>query len=264
MPSEDRPGQVQRFVRSISADRPDSLNFIHVLLPHTPWQYLPTGEQYTPPAGKEVPGVDDNGIWTKDPALPQQAFQRELLQVGYVDRLLGEVIRRLRSQGLYDKAVFILTADHGISFKPGELEANRRGPRALPTVLGVPLFVKAPGQHSGEVDDRHATTADVLPTVADVLGTKLGWPTDGRSLLSDFARPTSDPVDVVDLPEPPEGELAVRRSTCSAATRRWGRCVFREGPGGGWAGVYAMGADSDLFGRPGRAAPGRAGVAGRG
>jgi Sulfatase len=253
---EDRPRQFERFVAGIDGDRPDSLSFIHILLPHTAWQYLPTGQQYTPPAGEEVPGVDDNGVWRKDGALPQQALQRELLQVGYVDRLIGRVIRRLRSEGLYDKTLFILTADHGISFRPGSSRRTAAGPGA-PDVLGVPLFVKAPGQERGEVDDRNATTADVLPTVADVLGTDLGWPTSGRSLLS-FPRPPSDPVTVSVFPTRrkvslPFAEYVERRDAEVTAMR------FREGPGAGWGAVYAMGADSDLFGRPVSALPQGAG-----
>ena len=243
---EDRPRQFERFIAGIDGDQPHRLNFIHVLLPHTPWQYLPSGQQYTPPAGKEVPGVDDNGIWSKDPVLPQQAFQRELLQAGYVDRLLGRVIRRLRAEGMYDKALIVLTADHGISFRPG---ASRRTAAGLGAadVLGVPLFVKRPGQVSGPVDDRHATTADVLPTVADVLGADLRWPSDGQSLLAP-ERPAADPVVVSIFPDREKVSLPfdqyVRSRDAELAAMR-----FREGPGRGWAGVYAMGADSDLFGR---------------
>jgi hypothetical protein len=51
-------------------------------------------------------------------------------------------------------------------------------------VYPVPLFVKYPGQASGEVDDREAQTIDILPTIADVLGADLpsGWDFDGVSL----------------------------------------------------------------------------------
>jgi hypothetical protein len=243
---QDRAGQFERFIQRIDGRQPHSLNFIHVLLPHTPWQYLPTGQQYTPPKGKEVPGVDDNGVWTRDAVLPQQSFQRELLQVGYVDRLLGRVIRRLRAEGMYDKALFVVTADHGISFRPGASRRTAAGPGAA-DVLGMPLFVKVPGQLRGEVDDRHATTADVLPTVADALGVDLGWQTDGRSLLGS-PRPPSDPVTVSIFPDRQKVSMPfadyVRSRDAEVAAMR-----FREGPARRWAGVYGMGADSDLFGR---------------
>src|SRR5215211_3764507 len=178
----DRPGHFDRFVRGIDGEHPHSLNFLHVLLPHTPWQYLPTGQQYPPPGGQEVPGVDGNGVWTKDRALPEQAFRREVLQVGYVDRLVGRLVDRLRATGLYDRALLVITADHGISFRPGTSRRTASGPAAA-DILGVPLLVKLPGQRHGGIDDRRATTADVLPTIADALGVRLGWRTDGRSLL---------------------------------------------------------------------------------
>ena len=243
---QDRPGQFRRFIEGIDGDRPPALDFIHVLLPHTPWQYLPTGQQYTPPGGPEVPGMDDNGVWGRDPVLPQQAFQRELVQVGYVDRLLGRVIRRLKAEGLYDKALFVLTADHGISFRPGASRRTAAGPGAA-DVLGVPLFVKRPGQLRGTVDDRHATTADVLPTIADLIGADLRWSVDGRSLLQP-ERPASDPVVVSIFPDREKVSLGFE-DFVRARDAEVGAMRFREGPGAGWAGVYAMGPDSDLFGR---------------
>jgi hypothetical protein len=243
---EDRPGQFERFIEGIDGRRSHSLNFIHVLLPHSPWQYLPTGQQYPPPKSKGVLGVHDNGIWTHDPVLPQQGFQRELLQLGYVDRLLGRVIQRLRAEGMYDKAILVVTADHGISFRPGASRRSAVGPGAA-DVLGVPLFVKGPGQVRGTVDDRHATTADVLPTIAELIEADLRWPTDGRSLLGP-ERPASDPVVASIFPDREKVSLPfadyVRSRDSEVAAMR-----FREGPAGGWAGVYAMGADSDLFGR---------------
>jgi hypothetical protein len=249
---QNRPGQFNRFVEQIDASHPNSLNFIHVLLPHTPYQYLPSGQSYPAPPGKDIPGMDDAGIWTKDPALPQQSLQRNLLQIGYADRLLGRLLRRLRSQGLYDRALVVVTADHGIGFRPGTSRRTARGP-AAPDVLGMPLFVKAPGQKRGAVDDRHATTGDVLPTIADLLGIKLGWHSDGRSLRG-TPRPLSDPVVVSIFPSRdrvglPFGDYVRARDAQVTALR------FSEGPGSGWAGVYALGANSDLFGRPVAALP---------
>jgi hypothetical protein len=59
-------------------------------------------------------------------------------------------------------------------------------------ILWTPLFVKYPGQATGKVDDRPAQSIDILPTVAQVLGTKVPWKIDGTSLLGpvrqDFPR----------------------------------------------------------------------------
>ena len=187
-----------------------------------------------------------NGIWTSDPALPQQAAQRNLLQAGDVDRLVGRLVRRLRSEGLFDRALIVLTADHGISFRPGTSRRTARGPAAA-DVLGIPLFVKAPRQRRGGIDDRHATTADVLPTIADALEIELRWPIDGRSLFGP-PRPRSEPVSVSVFPtrervEIPFEEYVRMRDREVHATR------FRRGDARGPAGIYAPGVDFDLFGR---------------
>ena len=44
---DDRRQTVIRFIESITAAREPVLHFMHVLLPHEPWLYLPTGQQFT-------------------------------------------------------------------------------------------------------------------------------------------------------------------------------------------------------------------------
>jgi hypothetical protein len=243
---EDRPGQFARFLNGIDSGHPHRLNFIHVLLPHTAYQYLPSGQSYPAPPGKEIPGLDDNGIWTKDGVLPQLSLERNLVQIGYADRLIGELMRRLRAQGLWDRALVVIAADHGISFRPGASRRTASGAGA-PDVLGMPLFVKLPGQPRGRIDDRHATTADVLPTIADALGIDLRWRVDGRSLLG-APRPASDPVVVSVFPHRQKISMPfpayVRARDAQVDVMR-----FAAGPAEGWAGVYARGANADLFRR---------------
>jgi hypothetical protein len=47
-------------------------------------------------------------------------------------------------------------------------------------IADVPLFIKAPGQRRGRIDDDNVRTIDVLPTIAEELGVKLPWRVDGR------------------------------------------------------------------------------------
>jgi hypothetical protein len=55
----------------------------------------------------------------------------------------------------------------------------------------VPLLIRAPDLTPGRVDDRNASTIDVLPTIAELLGVEPSWHLDGRSLLDPSGR-TSD------------------------------------------------------------------------
>ena len=72
-----------------------------------------------------------------------------LLQVGAVDRWLGELLEHLNDTGLHDRSLLVLTADHGVSFRPGD-HARYATRTTFQDVLPVPLFIKAPFQQQGQ------------------------------------------------------------------------------------------------------------------
>ena len=175
------PEEYQRFLASMDGHQSAAtLYAIHLFQPHAPWSFLPSGNQYG--FGERIDGTRDHeSVWERNAWLVTQGLQRHLLQVGYVDSLLGRLIDELKRKGLYDKALIVVTADHGASFVPG---GNRRRVDAqnVADIAGVPLFVKYPGQRAGVKDPRIARSIDILPTIADVVGTRLPWHVDGRSL----------------------------------------------------------------------------------
>jgi Sulfatase len=164
----------------ITADRKPTLYFVHSLLPHVPWLYLPSGKRYGGDV-RVIPGAP-NGYWGDDKWLAEQAEQRFFLQLGYADGALGLLMRRLRATGVYDRALVIVTADHGVSFRPGTPRRNISAGN-LVDIAFMPLFVKLPGQKHGRIDDSFVQTIDVLPTIAAALHTKLPWPVDGKPLI---------------------------------------------------------------------------------
>ena len=168
-----------RTLRSPREKRP-TLYFEHALLPHAPWRFLPSGQVY-PHLDLAAGIAGDANRWQPIPLVVDTALQRHLLQVGYTDRLLGVFLRRLEATGLYDRALVIVTADHGVSFEPKGL-MREVAPENLANIAGVPLFVKYPGQRRGRIDDRDAKTIDIVPTIADVVGVTIPWHVDGVSL----------------------------------------------------------------------------------
>ena len=245
---EDRPGQFAQYMRGIdgAASKPQ-LDFLHLALPHFPWQYLPSGQSYDV-AGPDPPGLSSEH-WSPDPWLSRQGYQRYLLQLGYVDRLLGRLIDRLRAEGLYDRSLIVVTADHGISFRA---DLNRRVvvPGNAPDIANVPLFVKQPGQESGRVDKGHARTIDLLPTVAQAVGIRLGGEVDGRPLgraggSEDRVRVSSYTGNPVELSF---GDF-VRRRDAEVARR------LRLFPGEGFDGVFASAPSAGLVGERVRSVP---------
>ena len=70
-----------------------------------------------------------------------------LLQIAFADAFLGRLREKLEAEGLYERALVIVTADHGVSFTPG-LRNHTLDPsgRNAGDLLWVPLLVKLPGQ----------------------------------------------------------------------------------------------------------------------
>jgi hypothetical protein len=177
---DNPPAQITRFLATFERGDSRELYVLHVLLPHHPWHYLPSGGSYS---GRGSLDGFSKGKWVGGTSLVNRAFERHLLQVGYVDLVLGRIISRLRATGLWNRSLFIVTADHGINFRNGE-QARTVNSTNVADIAPVPLFIKEPGQHAGIVDDRSARIIDIVPTIADVLRVHVPWTVDGRSLLS--------------------------------------------------------------------------------
>jgi hypothetical protein len=182
-----RPKRFKRWVRRIRASRRPTFWMKHLLLPHGPYLYLPSGARTRGGARDLLPGMQ--GVpGFHDEFLTRHNEQRYLLQLGYTDRLLGRLLRRLRRTGVYDDTLIVVTADHGYLWRSG-VATRRRALASTVAELGpVPLLVKRPGQSRGRVSRAYARTLDVPATIAAVLGYRLGYRQDGRSAFSAAAR----------------------------------------------------------------------------
>ena len=176
-----RGGAFAHFVAAID-QRPAKLYFIHSMVPHMPFEYVPSGRRYRAidPQARNYRGA--SLFEGRSEEYVDALYQRHLAQVGFVDRLVGDLIARLRDQHVYDEALLIVTSDHGASYRDNR---SRRQPKRdnVSDVVGVPLFVKLPGQQRAEVVDRVVETVDILPTILDVVGATGSLRLDGRSLL---------------------------------------------------------------------------------
>lgn len=224
-----------RFVDSInSGEGRPTLNFLHAGLPHLPWRYFPSGRQ------SAVSIVVRPG-W-------HHQYRRHVLQVGFVDRLLGDLFARLDETGLYDRALVVVTADHGISFRPGGAQRGTTRDN-LQDLAFVPLFVKRPGQREGAAVDYHVQTVDILPTISDALGIRIPWEVDGRSAFTDPHRTNVRMSHIYRLSDyrPPETSpyppLLARQEAALA------RKIELVGAGD-WSSLFVSPAYRPLLGRP--------------
>ncbi len=173
-------GRGRRFADFLSRIQPSSppmFLFEHVMLPHLPFRFLPSRRVY---GGRSV-YQPPRRAWLEDEQYTLEVYKRHLLQVGFVDRLVGDLVGRLHETGLFDRSLLIITSDHGASYWPGE---DRRVPGATAhpdDILRIPLFIKAPGQTIGSTRDDNVQTIDLAATVAEILAAELPWSTTGRS-----------------------------------------------------------------------------------
>ena len=180
---DDRRREPLAFIESLGPRNRPTLHFLHALLPHEPYVYLPTGQVVT---SRVLPGLRGDR-WTNSELTVAQNQRMQLLQVGYVDRLLGLLIARMKQQGIYEDAALVVTSDHGASFRPG---SNFKGFARdnIVDLMSVPLFIKRSGQSVGVIDDGSVETIDLLPTIADMLDLGIPWTVDGRSALDPDVR----------------------------------------------------------------------------
>jgi hypothetical protein len=242
--AKNNPERFTNFLAGLRPIAPEpSVHFLHILLPHVPYRRLPSGRTYAEPqTGFAVPSLIDNTV-VDDPKVAAVGQQRIVLQTAYADMLLGKMLDRLEETGLWDKAMVVVTADHGVGLVPGA-RRRRLNEQSAPDVTNPPLFVRTPGQREGKVDRRNEQHVDLLPTIADVLDLTVPWAVDGVSLLGP-ARPDG-PKPWYDYPGRPP--TTYDPSTWTDARRR-GVAPQIVQPQRGTRGLFAAGPLGDLVGR---------------
>jgi uncharacterized protein len=100
--------------------------------------------------------------------------------VHYVDMLAGEIFDTLRTLGVMEKTIVVVTTDHGESFNESRANYWGHGSNFTGAQIGVPLILHAPGRAPQRIERR--TSHIDLP----------------QTLLQDYFGCTSDPSDYSD------------------------------------------------------------------
>lgn len=103
-------------------------------------------------------------------------------EIAAADAVVGDVLEALRATAVYDRAVVVVTSDHGEGLSDhGEAQHSILLYREA---LQVPLILKLPGsRRAGETVEAPVQLADLLPAIADLVGIARPAGLDGRSLL---------------------------------------------------------------------------------
>jgi Sulfatase len=241
-------GRVERLevtIAGLGRPGPPTFSFHHALLPHMPWSYLPSGRSYR--GDEEDPftkGVSSPRGFD-DPFLTEQNRQRHLLQVGLVDREVGRLLDRLEATGRLDRALVMVTADHGMSFDLGVRDRRAVSERNVDEIAPVPLFVKRPGQRHGQKSRAWVRTVDVVPTIAALLHLRLPWRVAGRSVFRHRRSPRLLRMPAREL----RGHVSIRLRSLEG--RRRGNLRLKARLFGvGRESLYRIGPHPELIGRP--------------
>lgn len=177
---EGRSVSFGAFLDGFARGEQPTVHYGHFELPHGPWAYLPDGRLYGFPDWMGIDTSTDK--WVGDNWYVEQGYLRYKWQLKYADGLLGLMLDRIEELDLLDRMLIVVTSDHGNAFL-AEFPQRAFTNETAGSIMGVPLFIRAPGQTSGSVNDGNAEVVDILPTIVDILGGKLALPVDGHSWL---------------------------------------------------------------------------------
>ena len=243
---KDKAQHFMEFVNGIDSTEQPTLYFLHNLLPHSRYEYLPSGKTYR--TDRRLYGLDPRGTWHDDEWVVLQAYQGHLLQVGFVDTLIGRLLARLKEVGLYDRSLIVVTADHGVSFHVGDKRRTLTQTN-FQDILPVPLLIKAPYQREGEINDRHVESTDILPTMADILGMDIPWPVDGHSALDPSVAEQRQKVIYSVYAKRKKRFLTFPATSLDARHVAWERKLTLFGSGAISEKLFKIGPYGDLVGR---------------
>jgi hypothetical protein len=245
-----RAVRFQEWIDKIVPGRRPALNFKHTLMPHVPWQYLPSGKRYRKAPNDAIPGLSNQSY--QDTGQLGVLLQRHFLQTGFADLELQHLWKHLKDDGLWDDSLIVVAADHGVAF-PHARERRRLTRKTAAEIAPVPLFIKAPNQEKGKMDDAWVETIDILPTIFDILNLDPRVKMDGKSAFSDEVQNRKElrilirnTFDVLRIPA--DDFTRERRAIIARNQRLFGSGA--DGPGR----LYEIGPHPELIGQPASAA----------
>ena len=192
----DRTNQIVRSWVQENKQNPFYL-FIHYIEPHNPIN-APHPFKHKYWEHKNNPNVDKKKLYliatnpliyfTNNIKLNQEeiAALKALYdgEISYLDHKIGELMKFLKEEHIYDNTMIILTADHGEHF--GEHGLYSHVASLYEPILRIPLIMKLPEGFKAPVRvEELVQLVDIFPTVIKVLGLDRGFLKDvqGKSLL---------------------------------------------------------------------------------
>jgi arylsulfatase A-like enzyme len=165
----------------------DFFLWIHYFDPHSPYEppeeYL-LSKKPPPAMGLAFSGLRSIRGGYFAPSELERAWIRNLYdgEVRYVDCNVGILLDQLKKLKIYDKALIVLTSDHGEEF--WDHGGYEHGHSLYNELLSVPLIIKLPQSSTVRVVDQAVSIDDIMPTILQLC--KVNYDVNsvsGRSLV---------------------------------------------------------------------------------
>ncbi len=181
---EELAGKARMRIASAAASKRRFLIYLHLMAPHDPYEppvryrsaYLTGDEEAFNISGRRWADFVRMNLTPGQVRYLVSQYDGEL---AYDDSIVGGVLDELAANGLSDKTVVVLTADHGEEFFDDGILGHKDKPYGA--LVNVPLIVHVPSRGPGRVSG-WVQLVDVYPTILDITGAKARPGLDGRSL----------------------------------------------------------------------------------
>lgn len=136
-----------------------TFDVLYLTSSHSPYRYPEDMVRFQP-----LPKVE--GAYLIDKHIEPTPFRNDYLNsLYYLDSLIGQFIRALKSAGQYDESWIILTGDHGEEFNESGLGLWGHGSSFSQWQTATPLVIKRPQQSEREIVTKPTFHQDLSPTL---------------------------------------------------------------------------------------------------
>ena len=152
--------------------------------PHEPW-FVPEHyrRMYDDSDGREQVMSPYNDVTSWPPDVLHRTRANYSGLVTMCDRWFGHLYEKMRTLGLLDNTLLIVTADHGHSLGD-EGFLGKRGYPSEPAVFDLPLLVRHPeGAGAGRTIDMLVNHTDIPAVILEFAGVEPTRPLDGQSFM---------------------------------------------------------------------------------
>jgi len=145
--------------------------FAHLWDAH--WPYLPQAEELARLGGRprDISSLLDfirEGTPTKDDREREEIIRLYDAEIAFADRELGRLFREMKTLGLWENALLVITSDHGEAFR--EHGHWQHSQTLYDELTRIPLIVKWPGQAEPGRESAPVSLVDLFVTFAEAAG----------------------------------------------------------------------------------------------